>query len=79
MHCTHYALYSCTLPSDLAKCERLSWERPGVVAKRIASGGTPSATLHAKGYGFSKPMGNSHDDRRVEVHVLTDQVGMIVV
>jgi hypothetical protein len=37
---------------DLAKCERLSWERPQVISRRIAAGGTPESILHAIGYGW---------------------------
>jgi outer membrane protein OmpA-like peptidoglycan-associated protein len=51
----------------------LSQERANVISAQVVSGGTPKHILHPKGYGASRPIGTPRENRRVELHVMTQE------
>jgi outer membrane protein OmpA-like peptidoglycan-associated protein len=58
---------------NIEKCWRLSNERADVIVQRVVAGGTPQESLHSKGFGPSRPLGSAEENRRVEVHVMSDE------
>jgi flagellar motor protein MotB len=58
---------------DVERCSELSTARAEKICACIVASGTPTRTLHAKGYGASRPIGAAEENRRIEVHVLTEE------
>jgi outer membrane protein OmpA-like peptidoglycan-associated protein len=58
---------------NIEKCWTLSAQRAEVICQHIVEGGTPMCILHPKGYGPSVPLGSATKDRRVEIHIMTDE------
>jgi outer membrane protein OmpA-like peptidoglycan-associated protein len=58
---------------NIEKCWTLSGQRAEVICDHIVEGGTPMDILHPKGYGPSVPIGAATENRRVEIHVMTDE------
>jgi len=56
------------------RCLVISYFRAAEVILRVQEGGTPKEFLHPFSFGGTRPTGDNAKDRRVELHILTEDV-----